>query len=151
MPRKSTGVYPPNWKEIATETKELAGWRCVRCNHKHDPESGYCLTVHHLDLNPANCEWWNIPALCQKCHLQIQAKVVIERLYMFEHSEWFKPYVAGYYANQNGLPSDRVYVMAHLSELLSLGSGWLANKACSGQVAGAGKADGESTPSATCH
>ena len=26
-----------------------------------------------------------------------------------------------------------------------------ANIACSGQVAGAGKSDGESTPSATCH
>jgi len=78
MPRKSTGVYPPNWKEIATETKELSGWRCVRCNHKHDPESG-------------------------------------------------------------------------LSELLGLGSGWLSNIACSGQVAGVGNADSLSQPSANCH
>jgi hypothetical protein len=71
-------------------------------------------------MNPANCEWWNIPALCQKCHLQIQHKVVMEQPYMFEHSEWFKPYAAGYYANQNGLPTDKDYVMAHLSELLDL-------------------------------
>lgn len=129
MPRKSTGEYPPNWKEIAQSVKDEAGWKCIRCGHSHDPENGFCLTVHHLDMNPANYEWWNLAALCQKCHLQIQAKVVMERVWMFDHSEWFKPYVAGYYANQNGLPSNKGYVMAHLSELLVLGNGWLSNKA----------------------
>lgn len=133
MPRKSTGEYPPNWKEIAMEVKELAGWKCVRCGHRHDVENGFMLTVHHLDLNKSNCQWWNIVALCQKCHLKIQHKVVMERVYMFEHSDWFKPYVSGYYANQNGLPSDRDYVMAHLSELLVLGNGWFSNIACNGQ------------------
>lgn len=146
MPRKSTGEYPPNWKEIAAEVKELAGWRCIRCNHKHDPESGYCLTVHHLDINPANCEWWNLAALCQKCHLQIQAKVVMERPYMFEHSEWFKPYAAGYYAKRNGLPTDKAYVMAHLSELLGLGSGLLANIACTGLATPSAKLSGSAQP-----
>jgi hypothetical protein len=120
MPRKSTGEYPPNWKKISFAVKNAAGWKCVRCRHSHDIAAGYMLTVHHLDMNPANCEWWNIPALCQKCHLQIQHKVVMEQPYMFEHSEWFKPYAAGYYANQNGLPTDKDYVMAHLSELLDL-------------------------------
>lgn len=56
------------------------------------------LTVHHLDGDKANCRWWNLAALCQRCHLEIQAKVVMERVYPFPHSEWFKPYVAGYYA-----------------------------------------------------
>jgi hypothetical protein len=79
------------------------------------------LTVHHLDINPANCEWWNIPALCQRCHLSIQSKVIMERLWMFEHSDWFKPYAAGYYAHQNGLPHDKQYVMDHLMELLEYG------------------------------
>jgi len=121
MPRKSTGEYPPDWKEIAKETKQLAGWQCVRCGHPHQPETGYCLTVHHLDINPANCEWWNLAALCQRCHLHIQSKVIMERPYMFQHSQWFQPYVAGYYASKNGHPTDRAWVMEHLEFLLAYG------------------------------
>jgi len=119
--RKSTSDYPANWKEIADRTKEEAGWKCVRCGHPHDTKTGYVLTVHHLDLNPSNCEWWNIPALCQRCHLHIQAKVVMERPWMFQHSEWFRPYVAGYYAHIMGHPTDRPWVLEHLDMLLEYG------------------------------
>ncbi len=105
MARRSTGKYPDNWKEIAMAVKEAAGWKCVRCGHPHDPRNGYALTVHHLDIDPSNCAWWNIPALCQRCHLRIQGKVVMERFYMFEHSNWFKPYVAAYYGVRAGLLS----------------------------------------------
>lgn len=98
MPRKSIGAYPENWTEIANRVKDEAGWKCIRCGHPHDRESGHVLTVHHLDLNPANCRWWNLTALCQRCHLHIQAKVIMERTWFLEHSEWFKPYVAGFYA-----------------------------------------------------
>ena len=119
--RKSTGDYPSNWDEIALKVKKDANWRCVRCGHIHDPRIGYCLTVHHLDLDPSNCAWWNIPPLCQRCHLHIQGKVVLEQQYFFEHSEWFKPYVAGYYASINGLPTDREYVMNNLEALLEYG------------------------------
>lgn len=118
MKRHSTSQYPPDRPAIALKVKQDAGWKCVRCGHIHDPEVGYCLTVHHLDLSPANCEWWNTPALCQRCHLHIQGKVIMERPWMLEHSEWFKPYVAGYYASQRGLPTDRPYVETHLAELL---------------------------------
>ncbi len=119
--RKSTGEYPPDWPEIAEKVKEEAGWMCVRCEHPHDPASGHTLTVHHLDINPANCAWWNIPALCQKCHLHIQGKVVMERTWLLPHSNWFKPYVAGFYAHMQGMPEDRDYVEAHLEELLVIG------------------------------
>jgi len=121
MKRKSTGEYPPNWKEIADDVKKAAGWKCVRCGHPHDPESGYALTVHHLDINPANCEWWNIPALCQRCHLHIQSKVVMEQPFMFEHTDWFRPYAAGYYAAQNGYPTDKEWVLEHMEMLLNYG------------------------------
>lgn len=57
------------------------------------------LTVHHLDGNKANCRWWNLVALCQRCHLQIQGKVQMARVWPWEHTEWFRPYVAGYYAH----------------------------------------------------
>ena len=124
MPRKSTGDYPPNWDEIADQAKDEADWKCVRCDHPHDPAAGYTLTVHHLDLNKSNCAWWNLLALCQRCHLQIQNKVVMERRWMFEHSEWFKPYVAGFYAHKHGLPETKEYVLDHLAALLQLEKPW---------------------------
>lgn len=121
MRKSKGGEYPSNWKEIAHQVKEEAGWRCVRCGAENG--KGHWLTVHHLDMNPANCAWWNLAALCQRCHLVIQAKVVMERVWMFEHSEWFKPYVAGWVAHLRGLPEERDWVMGHLKELL-VSSGW---------------------------
>ncbi len=79
------------------------------------------LTVHHLDMNPANCAWWNLAALCQVCHLHIQHKVVLERPFFFEHSPWFKPHVAGYYAHLFGQPDDWLYVHDNVEGLIALG------------------------------
>ena len=121
MGRKSINEYPPDWPEISARVKENSGWRCVRCDHFHDIENGYVLTVHHLDLDKSNCAWWNLAALCQRCHLHIQAKVVLERPWIFDHSEWFKPFAAGYYASLHGFPSDKNYVTEHLNFLLDLG------------------------------
>lgn len=122
MPRKSTGVYPPDWKAIATAVKAEAGWRCIRCDHPHDPPAGYTLTVHHADMNPANNRWWNLLALCQRCHLRIQGKVILERPWvMTEHTPWFRPYVAGYYADKYlSEELTREATMARLDELLRL-------------------------------
>lgn len=79
------------------------------------------LTVHHLDGNKANCRWFNLAALCQRCHLTIQGKVQMERVWPWEHSEWFKPYVAGYYAHVYcGEDLDRATVEARLDDLLAL-------------------------------
>jgi hypothetical protein len=136
MKRKSPegSEYPQSWKVIARAVKDAAGWKCVRCNAEHNPAIGYTLTVHHLDINPGNCAWWNIPALCQRCHLSIQSKVVMEQPYMFPHTEWFKPYVAAYYGVVEGLlPMTRNYfdslvlvrrefIVAHLDYLLALGA-----------------------------
>jgi 5-methylcytosine-specific restriction endonuclease McrA len=118
MMRKSKNQYPKEWPEIAERVKAAAGYKCVRCGHHADNDNGYVLTVHHLDMNPANNEWWNLPALCQRCHLHIQNKVVMEQGYFLQHSEWFKPYVAGYIASRLGLPHHREYVMVHLEHLL---------------------------------
>ena len=123
MTQNFTGNYPDDWKQIAKQVKDAAGWRCVRCGHPHDPKVGYCLTVHHLDGNKANCEWWNIPALCQRCYLQIQAKVIMHRQWYLPHSDWFKPYVAGYYASVHGLSQEQSYVLANVDELLAVGQG----------------------------
>jgi len=56
------------------------------------------LTVHHLNGNKADCRWWNLAALCQRCHLTIQGRVVMERAFIVEHSAWMKPHAAGWYA-----------------------------------------------------
>lgn len=42
---------------------------------------------------------------------------------MLEHSEWFKPYVAGYYAFHNSLPDDELSVLARVDDLIALGQG----------------------------
>ncbi len=67
-----TEMYPENWDMIAYITKELAGWKCERCGHSHDPKAGYTLTVHHIDGVEENCRDDNLIALCQRCHLRSQ-------------------------------------------------------------------------------
>jgi len=56
------------------------------------------LTVHHLNGDKADCRWWNLASLCQRCHLTIQGKVEMDRPYNRPHSDWFIPYVCGFYA-----------------------------------------------------
>lgn len=129
MKQHDTGDYPADWPSTATAVKEAAGWRCIRCGHSNDVESGHVLTVHHLDADKSNCRWWNLTALCQRCHLSIQGRVIMARTWMLPHSEWFKPYVAGYYAFQYGLPDDRDFVMAHVDELIALGQGQINREA----------------------
>lgn len=115
--------YPADWPAIAKAVKDAADWQCIRCGHAHEPATGYMLTVHHLDMDKANCAWWNLTALCQRCHLSVQARVKMERVWMFEHTAWFKPYVAGYYADRYGFPTDRAWVEAHADALILLGQG----------------------------
>lgn len=44
------------------------------------------LTVHHINGVKADCRWWNLAALCQRCHLTIQGRVQMERVYPWPHS-----------------------------------------------------------------
>lgn len=126
MARHSYGCnYPDNWFLVAYLVKQSAGWCCILCGHPHDPKTGHTLTVHHLDMNPGNCAWWNLAALCQKCHLSVQARIFVDQPNMFGHEDWYKPFVAGYHAHIFGLPEDKKYVMDHLDELINYGFGSL--------------------------
>jgi len=117
------GDYPNDWREIAKRVKDEADWRCIRCDHVHQVEDWHILTVHHLDGNKSNCAWWNLLPLCQRCHLSIQGRVNPNQPYMFEHSDWFKPYAAGFYAHKYlGECLDRKQTEARLDELLCLES-----------------------------
>lgn len=79
------------------------------------------LTVHHLDGQKYNLAWWNLAALCQVCHLQIQGKVNMFQQYPLEHSSWFRPYVAGFYARVYlDQYLERAEVEERMDELLAL-------------------------------
>ncbi len=71
--------YPSNWGEIAASVKEAAFRRCENCGHP-DSFPGRVLTVHHLDGDKSNCEDWNLVAMCQRCHLSVQAKYRVGQL-----------------------------------------------------------------------
>lgn len=93
--------------EITAGNKVFAKWRIG--------------TVHHFDGRKDNCVWWNLLALCQRCHLKTQARVDPNVPYMFEHSDWLKPYVAGFYAHKyEGRTITRVDAVADLERLLAL-------------------------------
>lgn len=89
---------------------------------RYDVEAQWrILTVHHLNGVKIDCRWWNLVALCQRCHLTIQGKVHMQRPWRREHSEWFKPYVAAFYAYEKlGEELTREQTMARLDELLAL-------------------------------
>lgn len=98
-----------------------------RCTHPQDGKLRV-LTVHHLDNDKANVRWWNLAALCQVCHLQIQGKVQVGQAYLHPHTEWFRPYVAGFYAfTILGEDLTRAEVEARLEELLRAGQPWLVD------------------------
>ncbi len=156
------GDYTSDWASVSRAVRDAAGWRCVRCKHPFDPETGrplpcdarcdvmrgrkICLDlgghpsltprhgheisglnfgVHHLDGDKSNNAWWNNLALCNSCHLSIQATVIPERPFMLRHSEWFIPYVCGFFASQVGLEITREQALANPDEYLRIGQPWL--------------------------
>lgn len=146
-----SGEYDERWAEIARETKAAAGWRCVRCGHSFHSQNGrafldcnagcdrrrcragsirerggsHVLTVHHFDGDKANNAWWNRLALCNSCHLYVQASVIPERAFMFHHSDWLVPFVCGFYAHQKGLEITREQAEADPDRWLAMGQPWL--------------------------
>jgi hypothetical protein len=71
--------------------------------------------------------WHNAIPLCQVCHLTVQAKVIPERPYLWEHSRWFIPYVCGFYAHYYGQEEiTRAEADARPDYWLALGQPWRA-------------------------
>ena len=68
--------YPEDWPLIALAVKDAAGWKCEDCHQPHNTAAGYMLTVHHLDADKSNCHPDNTKALCQRCHLRRQARLI---------------------------------------------------------------------------
>jgi hypothetical protein len=79
------------------------------------------LTVHHLTGVKRDCRWGNLAPLCQRCHLTIQRTVVMDRVWPFEHDEWFKVYAAWWYAlKYRGEDLRRSETEERMDELLAL-------------------------------
>lgn len=79
------------------------------------------LTVHHLTGEKADCRWWNLAALCQRCHLTIQGKVRMAQTWPWPHTDWFRPYAAGWYAwTYLGEEVTRGEAVERMDELLAL-------------------------------
>lgn len=115
-----TGEYAVDGKETRRKAREEAGNKCIRCGHANDVMTGHVLTTHHFDGNKANDAWWNLMALCQRCHLKVQGKVDPRIPFFLRHSEWIKPYVAGFYAHRyEGKDLTREEVMSRIDELLA--------------------------------
>lgn len=118
--RRFTGSYAENGKETRKAAREAAGNICIRCKHPNDFSSGHVLTTHHFDGNKANDAWYNLMALCQRCHLHIQNKVDPQIPFFFQHTEWAKPYMAGFYAHKyEGREITHEEAIKRLDELLS--------------------------------
>lgn len=118
--RRFLGDYNPDGQKKRRDARDAAGNKCIRCNHPNDYASGHVLTTHHFDGNKANDAWWNLLPLCQRCHLKVQAKVDPEVPWFLEHSEWIKPFVAGFYAHKyEGRNITREEADKRLDELLA--------------------------------
>jgi hypothetical protein len=113
----ATGKSFVDLKAIPGEVAELLADGTIR-----DVQARYrVLTVHHLTGEKADCRWWNLAALCQRCHLYVQGRVKMHQVYPFEHTPWFRPYAAGYYAATIlGEDLDRPTVERRQDELLAL-------------------------------
>lgn len=110
--------YNLNGKEARRAARERAGNKCIRCGSPSVP--GRILTTHHFDGDKSNDQWWNLLALCQVCHLQIQGRVDPDQPYFLEHSDWLKPYVAGFYAKKyEGRNITEDEARARMTELLA--------------------------------
>jgi hypothetical protein len=120
------GEYPADWPAIAKAVKDAAGWCCIRCGHPHEVSTAHVLTVHHLNGDKADGRWWNLLALCQRCHLSIQGRVAPEQAYLHPHTPWFRPYAAGFYgATILGVELTREQVEEYVDALLIVGQPWL--------------------------
>lgn len=109
--------YNPDGAQKRREARDRVGNRCIRCDSPSVP--GKILTVHHFDGDKSNDAWWNLLPLCQVCHLQVQARVDPGIPFFLEHSDWLKPYVAGFYGwKYEGRQITREEAETRLEELL---------------------------------
>lgn len=87
--------YPQNWKQISKEAKDAAFWRCESCERPHDPDNFFTLTVHHIDRDKQNVDWWNLAVLCKDCHVALHRRENLMTYLDLANEPWFRPHLAG--------------------------------------------------------
>jgi hypothetical protein len=70
--------HPPDWPVIAERVKERAGWRCEWCSAisgRPHPKTGttVVLSAAHINHDPSDDREEMLRALCQRCHLGLDA------------------------------------------------------------------------------
>jgi hypothetical protein len=123
--------------ELIEDGRDAGSWRyfifadcddsCTHADKGHPAiQKLRILTVHHLTGQKDDNRWWNLLALCQVCHLQIQGKVIPEVPYLWRHSDWFIPYACGFYAAYYGRQDiTREEADAEPDRWLRMGQPWL--------------------------
>lgn len=127
---RCTHGAPTRWRR-GSEVWIPDGDLCAADSIGHGVSRGYeiqaayrILTVHHLNERKHDLRWWNLAALCQRCHLTIQRKVTMEIAYPWEHTPWFRPHAAAWYALRYlGEHLTYTETITRLDELLALGRG----------------------------
>jgi hypothetical protein len=108
---------------LDSELELRRGWTTADLVRGHDGDvfaPWRILTVHHADEDKLNCRWWNLLSLCQRCHLSVQGRVQLDRVWPHEHSAWFRPFVAGFYAlRYEGREVTRAEAEERMDELLA--------------------------------
>ena len=85
--------YPKNWKQLATECKHRAGWRCEQCGETHltlkvSKRTGQVYPMYlHAAHNGPYTAFPKLKALCPSCHARrdhqrrkLEAEARLERL-----------------------------------------------------------------------
>ena len=79
---KHRSRYPDNWKAIALQIKQNAGWKCELCglecipagvkvlNMGRSDRARQRLEVHHINRKPEDNRQENLIAICSACHLR---------------------------------------------------------------------------------
>src|SRR5206468_10736534 len=84
--------YPRNWKQLATECKDLAGWRCSKCGVKHGTlrRSVWTGRVYpvwlqaaHPQHDPEN-ENPELVCVCPSCHFHYFKKPGVRPAWIIE-------------------------------------------------------------------
>lgn len=70
--------YPKNWQEIRAKVLKRAGNSCELCpaiNYKPHwkTKSKVILTIHHVNFDTNDNRMCNLLALCQRCHIKLDA------------------------------------------------------------------------------
>jgi len=84
---KSKNRYTHDWKDIAFQVKEAAGWRCRHCRKQclapgqkvveklsRSERTMIALVVHHANFTPEDNRLENLIPLCAPCHLALHGR-----------------------------------------------------------------------------